>query len=99
MPAYDYRCTVCGAELEIVHRMSETITAQPHEHPLDDATCDGALERLISSVGFAAQGLTSSKGPSDNKLEKLGFTKYVRGSKGYEKAFGKDIAPKTIDRE
>jgi putative FmdB family regulatory protein len=99
VPAYDYRCTVCGAELEIVHRMSETITAENHPHAITGEPCDGALERLIAPVGFAAGGLTSSKPPSDDKLEKLGFTKYVRGSKGYEKAFGKDIAPKHIDRE
>ncbi len=81
-----------------MHRMSETIDARTHVTEEGDL-CEGPLERLISAVGFAAGGLTSSKPPSDDKLQKLGFTKYVRGSKGYEKAFGKDIAPKTIDRE
>jgi putative FmdB family regulatory protein len=99
MPAYDYRCTVCGAELELVHRMSEVLTTSPHTSVEDDSPCDGPLERLIGEVGYASKGLESSKGPSDAKLERLGFTKYVRGSKGYDKAFGKDIAPKRINRE
>jgi putative FmdB family regulatory protein len=99
MPAYDYRCTVCGREMELVHRIAETVSTRAHTRPEDEADCDGALERLIAPVGMAPNGITGSKGPSDSKLEKLGFTKYVRGSKGYEKAYGKDIAPKTIDRE
>ena len=97
MPAYDYRCKTCGTELEIVHRMRETVTSHPHFNDHSSELCDGPLEQLISAVGMAKS--VGTKGPSDNKLESLGFTKYVRGSKGYEKAFGKDIAPKHIDRE
>lgn len=96
MPAYDYRCTKCGEEMELVHRMSESITTRAHITPTGDA-CEGPLERLISAVGI--NGEIGTKGPSDSKLERLGFTKYVRGSKGYEKQFGKDVAPKFIDRE
>lgn len=50
MPNYDYRCTACGAELELFQRISEA--------PL--RTCpqcgkDG-LERLISPSSFALKG-------------------------------------------
>jgi len=59
--------------------------------------CDGRQDRLISAVGINAE--VGTKGPSDSKLQSLGFTKYVRGAKGYEKQFGADIAPAHIDRE
>jgi putative FmdB family regulatory protein len=97
MPAYDYRCTVCGREMELIHRMSETITHQPHASLATDEPCDGAIERLISAVGVASS--VGTKPPSDNKLQSLGFTKYVRGAKGYEKAFGSSDTPSFIDRE
>ncbi len=96
MPAYDYRCQTCGEELELVHKMSETVTAKPHQDPSGHA-CEGPLERLISAIGIA--GSVGDKPPSDSKLERLGFTKYVRGAKGYEKAFGKEQAPGFINRE
>lgn len=97
MPAYDYRCQVCGRELELVHRISESLSHHAHTQPETEAACDGPLERLISHVGVASN--VGTKPPSDGKLERLGFTKYVRGSGGYEKAFGPDVAPKRIERE
>lgn len=97
MPAYDYRCTQCGQEMELVHRISETVTHHPHAHPTASSPCDGALERLIGLVGL--NGSVGTKGPSDGQLERAGFTKYVRGSKGYEKAFGKDDQPSYLRRE
>ena len=97
MPAYDYRCKTCGAELEITHKIKAAVSEQEHQDPETGAVCTGPLEQLVSSVGLA-HGV-GTKGPSDSKLQSLGFTKYVRGSKGYDKVFGKDIAPKHIDRE
>lgn len=96
MPAYDYRCLTCGREMELVHRISEAVSRAAHEDA-EGHTCEGPLERLISSVGYASS--VGNKPPSDSKLERLGFTKYVRGSKGYEKAFGSEKAPGHIDRE
>jgi putative FmdB family regulatory protein len=96
MPAYDYRCTVCGCELELVHRMSETITTRAHADPETDEPCDGELERLISMAGLNQS--VGTKPPSDNQLKKAGFTKYVKGKKGYEKAFGGKDTPDLIKR-
>lgn len=98
MPAYDYRCLTCGRELEIVHRMSESVEKQAHPHLETGAPCEGPLERLISLVGTNASGV-GTKAPSDDKLKKAGFTKYVRGSSGYEKAFGGSGTPDFIKRE
>lgn len=82
--------------MELIHRMSESVSTQRHQAPSGEP-CDGALERLIARVGINAE--IGNKGPSDSKLERLGFTKYVRGDKGYEKQFGADVAPGFIDRE
>jgi putative FmdB family regulatory protein len=98
MPAYDYRCTLCGREMEIIHPMRDTVSAKPHDDPRTGEPCEGGLERLISKVGFNAGGLTE-RPPSDDKLKSTGFTKYVRGSKGYEKAFGSGDTPDFIQRE
>jgi len=82
--------------MELVHRMSEVKSNHSHLTAEGDI-CDGGLERLISAVGINAE--VGTKGPSDNKLQSLGFTKYVRGAKGYEKQFGNAAAPGHIDRE
>lgn len=96
MPAYDYRCQTCGQELELVHRMSETVTSSAHTNPSTGLSCEGPLERLIASVGLAKSvGSTVS----DGQLQRAGFTKYVRGAKGYEKAFGPDRTPNFVQRE
>jgi putative FmdB family regulatory protein len=96
MPRYDYRCEICGAELEIAHRMSETVTHEAHKNPGSGEACDGSLERLIANVGLAKSiGSTVS----DGQLQRSGFTKYVRGAKGYEKAFGPPGSPNFVQRE
>lgn len=97
MPAYDYRCTVCGLEMELVHRISESIEKRAHENPEDGSACDGTLERLISLCGL--NDSVGTKPPSDAQLTRAGFTKYVRGSKGYEKASGPPGSPDYIKRE
>lgn len=98
MPAYDYRCTACGRVLEIVHRMSESAGARPHLDATTGEPCEGALERLISLVRVSESGV-GQKPPSDVQLERAGFTKYVRGAKGYEKAVGPAGSPDFIQRE
>lgn len=97
MPTYDYRCENCGLEVEIVHSMSESVERHEHEHAASGAACDGPMERLISRVGMSRSA--GDKPPSDDKLKSLGFTKYVRGSSGYEKAFGGANAPDFVQRE
>lgn len=97
MPAYDYRCTACGHELELVHRIQETRETSAHVRPDDGAPCDGPLERLISLAGL--NQAVGTKGPSDNQLARAGFTKYVKGNKGYEKAFGGPDTPNLVPRD
>jgi putative FmdB family regulatory protein len=96
MPAYDYRCTVCGEELELVHKMSESITQRAHTKPNSDEPCDGELERLISVAGLNQSIGTSA--PSDSQLKNAGFTKYVKGKDGYKKLFGGSDTPDLIKR-
>jgi len=96
MPRYDYRCTTCGTELELTHSMRETVERHPHS-TAEGHACEGALERLISAVGLARS--VGQKAPTDDRLQRTGFTKYVRGSSGYEKAFGSADAPDFIHRE
>jgi putative FmdB family regulatory protein len=99
MPAYDYRCTVCGREMEIVHAISEPIAGMPHSRLDDDKTpCEGPLERLVSLAGYNRSGV-GQKPPSDGQLLRAGFSKYVRGSNGYEKALGPPGSPDFIQRE
>jgi predicted nucleic acid-binding Zn ribbon protein len=87
MPAYDYRCLTCRREMVLVHRMTDdTVKTEPHQDPATSLACNGPLERLISPVGVAKS--VGNKGPSDSKLKSLGFSKYVKSDRGYEKAFG-----------
>ena len=95
MPRYDYRCEKCGIEFELVHAMSEVVEHAAHLAKNNEA-CDGHLERLISFVGLSRS--VGDKIPSDDKLKSAGFTKYVRGTSGYEKAFGSE-GPNFIQRE
>lgn len=97
MPRYDYRCETCGAELELTHGMTATVERAEHPHAESGAPCDGPLERLIALVGVNQSGV--SKPLTDGQIERAGFTKYVRGAKGYEKAAGPPGAPSFIPRE
>lgn len=47
MPIYQFRCTECAAESEILCRFSETENRQCSE-------CEGKLSRIIPSIGFSA---------------------------------------------
>ena len=51
---------------------------------------------------FGLAGLNQAvgtKGPSDSQLQRAGFTKYVKGNKGYEKAFGGPDTPNLVPRD
>jgi len=49
MPIYEYRCTVCGADTEVLQRI--------HDKPLKTCThCGGGLEKLISRSSFQLKG-------------------------------------------
>lgn len=49
MPTYEYRCTECGEELEVVQSFSDDpLTVCP--------TCSGKLRKLFSPVGVVFKG-------------------------------------------
>lgn len=49
MPTYQYRCTECGAELEVVQKFSDdSLTVCPQ--------CSGALRKVFNAVGVVFKG-------------------------------------------
>ncbi|HYP43786.1 MAG TPA: FmdB family zinc ribbon protein [Propionibacteriaceae bacterium] len=49
MPTYQYRCTECGRDLEIVQKFSDpSLTECP--------TCSGALRKVFNAVGVVFKG-------------------------------------------
>lgn len=49
MPTYQYRCTECGAELEVVQKFSDdSLTVCPE--------CSGALRKVFNAVGVVFKG-------------------------------------------
>jgi hypothetical protein len=89
MPIYEYEYInpdgTGGEHFEWLQRMSdEPLTT----HPESGLPC-----RRIIGVPNAPKTWTDQQGKaatSDSNLERLGFTKYVRGDSGkYEKRFGK----------
>lgn len=49
MPTYQYRCTSCNAELEVVQKFTDD--------PLTDCPeCDGNLRKVFNAVGVVFKG-------------------------------------------
>lgn len=62
MPTYQYACTACGQELEVVQKFSDD--------PLSEcATCGGRLRKVFSAVGvvFKGSGFYRNDSRSDNR--------------------------------
>ena len=96
MPTYLYEVTDGpdeGARFEVVQKMSEPALKK---HP----ETGSPVQRLISPPAIAGQYTerTAAKNISDDsKLEKLGFTKYVKTGDGtYDKTIGS--GPDTLKR-
>lgn len=49
MPLYEYRCSGCGKEVEVIQKFSD---APPNECP----NCGGTLERLLSAPAIQFKG-------------------------------------------
>lgn len=49
MPTYQYRCTQCGAELEVVQKFSDPALTEC-------ARCSGALRKVFNAVGVVFKG-------------------------------------------
>lgn len=94
MPTYTYRseepCDQCGGVQEIMQRMSDAPLSACEE-------CGKCLKRVVS---LPMPAMVNKSGLSDSRIEKAGFTKYVRTGDGkYEKTVGSDIAPAKLDRD
>jgi len=49
MPIYEYRCTACGHEIEVMQKMSERRLRKCSK-------CSGRLEKLVSRAAFQLRG-------------------------------------------
>lgn len=49
MPTYQYRCTDCGTDLEVVQKFTD-------EALTDCPECDGGLRKVYSAVGVVFKG-------------------------------------------
>jgi putative FmdB family regulatory protein len=66
MPTYQYRCTECDAELEVVQKFSDdALTICPE--------CDGRLRKVYNAVGVVFKG--SGFYATDNRAKKHGTGK------------------------
>lgn len=89
MPIYEYRCDVCGHELEALQKMSDA--------PLTECPACGkpTLKKQISAAGFRLKGSgwyeTDFKGKSTNKKD-AGADKPAQ-----EKACGTGACPACSD--
>lgn len=69
MPIYEYRCSKCGKEMEIMHKVSD-----PTPAVCPECQAQGSLERLVSRSAFHLKGggwysdlYGSSKGSAGTK--------------------------------
>jgi predicted nucleic acid-binding Zn ribbon protein len=87
MPTYVYAVIqpdgTDGETFEVVQPMREDALTT---HPEDGRP----VRRIITAPHVVTEHSTASdnRKQSDSNLERLGFTKYHKGSNGYEKAFG-----------
>lgn len=49
MPTYQYRCTACGRELEVVQKFTDSALTQCPE-------CSGSLRKVFNAVGVVFKG-------------------------------------------
>ncbi|AQP45262.1 FmdB family zinc ribbon protein [Tessaracoccus flavus] len=83
MPTYQYRCTECGTDLEVVQKFTDdALTVCPD--------CDGELRKVFNAVGVVFKG--SGFYATDSRKSKTASTKSA--SPAAEKAAPKTEAPK-----
>jgi putative FmdB family regulatory protein len=56
MPLYEYYCHECGAEFEVMQRMSDPPLKQHGYHGPYLQLCEGQVERLISTCSLKFKG-------------------------------------------
>lgn len=80
MPLYEYRCSGCGKELEVIQKFSDA--------PLNECTnCGGTLERLLSApaIQFKGSGWYITDYARGNGNDKSSSTKNDSSDKGETK--------------
>jgi putative FmdB family regulatory protein len=84
MPTYQYRCTECGTDLEVVQKFTDdALTVCPD--------CDGELRKVFNAVGVVFKG--SGFYATDSRKSKTASTSKP-ASPAAEKAAPKTEAPK-----
>ena len=87
MPTYVYAViNKDGSDGEIFEVFQSMKDAPLTKHP----ETGKPVRRIITAPNVVTEHSSASdkKKMSDSNLERLGFTKYEKGSKGYDKAFG-----------
>lgn len=84
MPTYQYRCTDCSAEHEVVQRFTDD--------PLTDCpACDGNLRKVYSAVGVVFKG--SGFYATDNRTKGKANAARPGGSTSESTASGESAKP------
>lgn len=88
MPTYQYRCTSCDDELEVVQKFTDPALS---ECP----ACTGALRKVYNAVGVVFKGsgfyrTDSRTAPSESKSEGAGAESKTDAKSGDGKTGGKD---------
>lgn len=84
MPTYQYRCTTCDSELEVVQKFTDD--------PLTDCPeCDGSLRKVFNAVGvvFKGSGFYATDNRSKGKSNAARPAEKVDGAKTEAKAEAK----------
>ncbi|MGI8768875.1 MAG: FmdB family zinc ribbon protein [Propionibacteriaceae bacterium] len=89
MPTYQYRCTDCGRELEVVQKFSDpSLTACP--------ACQGALRKVFNAVGvvFKGSGFYRTDSREAKKARAVSESKNGETGAGSKDSGSKDGGPK-----
>ena len=92
MPTYQYRCTQCGDELEVVQKFTDPALSECDE-------CHGALRKVYNAVGvvFKGSGFDRTDSRADSKSNGAGAKS--EKSETAEKTEKSDRAEKADGRE
>ncbi len=81
MPIYEYQCTKCNEQFEVMQKMSDD--------PLSEcSSCGGELKKLITNTSFVLKGggWYVTDYPSDARKKALDSKKTTAGTKPAEKS-------------
>jgi putative FmdB family regulatory protein len=85
MPTYQYRCTECGHDLEVVQKFTDSaLTECPN--------CHGQLRKIFNAVGVVFKGSGFYRTDSREKVSENGSSS--KSEKGSKESGGKDSGSK-----